>query len=126
MCNDCKMFFGLEPMERETKMSAKPLKREVGVVWRQEQQLIRLTLERMIQNGTLPKLAVVADEIEMAQDEFRSKISVNPRTPLTWDERIAIEQQIFQRDEVEFVRYLQTFHFNNFLEVRADLKRATG
>jgi hypothetical protein len=104
-------------------MNTKPLKKEVGIVWRLEQQLIRLTLERMVNNCTLGKLSTIADETGMTEDEFRSKISMNPRTPMTWDERIAIENLIFKLDETEFVRYLQQFHLSNFVVVRADLKR---
>jgi len=99
-------------------MDEKPFRAEVGIVWRQESQLIRMTLERMVQRNTLSKLSVIADEIGMSEDEFRSKVSVNPRTPLSWNERISIEQQILERDGTEYLRYLQYFHLTSAITIK--------
>jgi len=91
-------------------MNAKPYAREVGRMWRVEAQLIKTSLERMLRRNTLSKLNVVADEIGMAQDEFRSKVSINPRTPLQWAERIAIEHFMSVNDPEVYQQYIRDFH----------------
>lgn len=79
-----------------------------------------MTLERMVQRNTLSNLSVVADEIGMSEDEFRCKVSVNPRTPLSWNERISIEQQILERDGTEYLHYLQAFHLSCAITIKED------
>ena len=98
----------------------KSYKKEVGIVWRQEAQLIRVTLERLVRKQLVSKLSVIAEKVGMTEDEFASKISINPRTPLTWDERITLEHLIFQLDANEYDHYLQQYHMHDLVEVRSD------
>jgi hypothetical protein len=101
-------------------MNEKPFRAEVGIVWRQESQLLRMTLERMVQRNTLSKLSVIAAEIGMSEDEFRCKVSINPRTPLSWNERISIESQILERDGTEYLNYLRNFHLSCAIKLEED------
>ena len=91
-------------------MNAKPYAREVWRMWREETQLIKVSLERMLRRNTISKLTVVADQIGMNHDEFRNKVSINPRTPLQWAERIAIEHFISIVDPEVYQQYLREFH----------------
>jgi hypothetical protein len=101
-------------------MNAKPFTEEAGRMWREEQQMIRSCLEWMIRKNTLPKRTVVADHIGMGHDEFHSKISINPRTPLQWSERIGIEHYIARNDPESYQQYLRSLHLNDAITVEED------
>lgn len=101
-------------------MTTKPYAREVGRMWREEAQLIMTSLERMLRRNTISKLTVVADQIGMNHDEFRSKVSINPRTPLQWAERIAIEHYIAINDPEVYQQYIRDFHLMDTLKFDGD------
>ncbi len=101
-------------------MSAKSYAREVGRMWREETQLIKVSLERMLRRNTLSKLTAVADQIGMNHDEFRSKVSINPRTPLQWAERIAIEHFMSVNDPEVYQQYLREFHLMDAIKFEGD------
>ncbi|HOT98952.1 MAG TPA: hypothetical protein PKZ83_17655 [bacterium] len=101
-------------------MNAKPYAREVGRMWREETQLIKISLERMLRRNTLSKLTVVADQIGMSHDEFRSKVSINPRTPLQWSERIAIEHYMSIGDPEVYQQYLREYHMMDDIKFEGD------
>jgi hypothetical protein len=67
----------------------------------------------LIRGNKLNKLSIVAMEIGMGEDEFRSKISINPRTPLTKAEMVQIEYFIKERDIEEYENYLRAWHTND-------------
>ena len=96
----------------------KPLTEETGRVWKEQQQMLRGTLERMIRRNRLSKLDIIADEIGMGRDELYSKISINPRTPLTRAEMVQIEYFIKERDSEEYENYLRSWHANDGICVR--------
>lgn len=83
-------------------------------LYREMQQLIFTCLEKMVSNNSLPKVVAVADEVGMGESEFRNKVSMNQRTPLTWGERLAIENIIAVRDPQVFQDYLRVFHLGSF------------
>jgi hypothetical protein len=97
-------------------MNSKPLACEGGRVWQQQQQLLRVVLERLVRAGKLSKLAVLAFEIGMNEHELHSKISINPRTPLTRAETVQIEHFIKERAKNEYERYLQTWHSDDAIK----------
>ena len=81
-----------------------------------ESQLLLMSFERMVRNNSLPKLTAAADEIGMPHAEFHSKISINPRTPITFEERVQFEHVIAAKDKDEFRRYMENFHCMIFEE----------
>ena len=86
-------------------------------MWRSQSQLIKTYLERMVRRGTLPKIVFVAGEVGMGEDEFYSKVSINPRTPMQTEERIAIEHVMASRDPETFQQYLREFHMTDSITV---------
>lgn len=94
----------------------KPYMVETGRMWRQEAQMIKNHLEKMVMRNSLPKLTVIADEIGMSHDEFHSKVSMSPRTPMTWSERIAIEHEMERRDEDVYLHYIREYHLNDHIQ----------
>ncbi len=98
----------------------KPYTNEVGKMWQHQQQLLHKFIARIEQRGKIGKFTVIADEIGMAHDEFYSKISINPRTPLLNHERIAIENQILIRDSRIYTAYLRELHFNDEIILKGD------
>lgn len=96
----------------------KPLTEETGRMWKEQQQLLRGTVDRLIRRNRLSKLDVIADEIGIGKDELHSKISINPRMPLTRAEMIQIEYFIKEKDTEEYENYLRAWHANDVICAR--------
>ena len=73
-------------------------------------QQLRAAIERMLRHGTLSKLDVLAFNVGMSVDEFKSKVSFNPRTILTNAERYSIESEMASLDPETYAEYLQSLH----------------
>jgi hypothetical protein len=98
-------------------MEAKPYTKETGRMWRIQAQLIRQTLERLVRKNELSKLSVVASEIGMTEDEFSSKISITPRTPMEKGELVSVENFIRMTDTEVYQEYLRAWHCDDSIHV---------
>jgi len=92
-------------------------KKEVKMMWRDLQQLLRVHLEKLVRRNRLGKIEAMAEEVGMSVDEFHNKISINPRTPITNAERISIEHEIARRDPQVYIEYLKQLHACESLEL---------
>lgn len=87
-------------------------KKEIRAMTTDISQQLRSALEKMLRRGTLSKIAVMAFNVHMTEDEFCSKVSYNPRTILSNAERYQIESEMAVLDPQVFAEYLETLHPN--------------
>ena len=92
-------------------------KKGVANMWCENQQLLKVCIDRLVRRNKLAKSTIIADEIGMTHDKFHSCISISPRTPITSSERVAIEHQIARRDLETFTEYLRSFHLLDTITV---------
>lgn len=101
----------------------KPYRRETGIMWVEQQQLLDRYIKKMKARGVIQSKKEVALAVGMEFDEFYQTICENPRTPLTRGKLKALESYMKRGEHSLFQDYLQEWHCDDDIIVKDLFKK---